>query len=42
MSSWMPSRAESVPREYIPAVNKGVIDTLPNGVLAGFPVVDVR
>ena len=32
----------SVPREYIPAVKKGVIDTLPNGVLAGFPVVDVK
>ncbi|MFX8281834.1 elongation factor G, partial [Acinetobacter baumannii] len=28
-----------VPREYIPAVEKGVIDTLPNGVLAGYPVV---
>jgi elongation factor G len=32
----------SVPREYIPAVQKGVNDTLPNGVLAGFPVVDVK
>ncbi|MBN8486600.1 MAG: elongation factor G [Burkholderiales bacterium] len=31
-----------VPREFIPAVEKGVIDTLPNGVLAGFPVVDVK
>ncbi|WP_423599374.1 elongation factor G [Roseateles sp. MS654] len=31
-----------VPREYIPAVEKGVIDTLPNGVLAGYPVVDVK
>ncbi|HYR24585.1 MAG TPA: elongation factor G [Aquabacterium sp.] len=31
-----------VPREYIPAVEKGIIDTLPNGVLAGYPVVDVR
>ncbi|MEK8029140.1 elongation factor G [Pseudaquabacterium rugosum] len=31
-----------VPREYIPAVEKGIIDTLPNGVLAGFPVVDVK
>jgi len=31
-----------VPREYIPAVQKGLEDTLPNGVLAGFPVVDVR
>ena len=32
----------TVPREYIPAVRKGVVDTLPNGVLAGFPVVDVK
>jgi len=32
----------SVPREYIPAVKKGVNDTLPNGVLAGFPVVDIK
>ncbi len=31
-----------VPREYIPAVKKGVVDTLPNGVLAGFPVVDIK
>jgi len=31
-----------VPREYIPAVEKGVIETLPNGVLAGYPVVDVK
>jgi len=32
----------TVPREYIPAVAKGLIETLPNGVLAGFPVVDVK
>ncbi|MDR0664007.1 MAG: elongation factor G [Helicobacteraceae bacterium] len=31
-----------VPREYIPAVNKGVEETLKNGVLAGYPVVDVK
>ena len=31
-----------VPREYIPAVNKGVREQLANGVIAGFPVVDVR
>jgi elongation factor G len=31
-----------VPREYIPAVDKGLQDTMPNGVLAGFPVVDVK
>jgi elongation factor G len=32
----------TVPREYIPAVDKGLQETLPNGVLAGFPVVDVK
>ncbi len=32
----------SVPREFIPAVKKGLEDTLPNGVLAGFPVVDIK
>ncbi len=31
-----------VPREYIPAVQKGVEDTLKSGVLAGYPVVDVK
>ncbi len=31
-----------VPREYIPAVNKGVAETLKAGVLAGYPVVDVK
>ena len=31
-----------VPREYIPAVQKGIEDTLPNGILAGYPVVDVK
>ena len=31
-----------VPREYIPAVEKGVVDTLTSGVLAGYPVVDVK
>jgi elongation factor G len=32
----------AVPREYIPAVQKGIAEALPNGVLAGFPVVDVK
>ncbi|MBK9703736.1 MAG: elongation factor G [Betaproteobacteria bacterium] len=32
----------SVPREFIPAVEKGLRETLPAGVLAGFPVVDVK
>jgi elongation factor G len=31
-----------IPREYIPAVQKGVVEALPDGVLAGFPVVDVK
>jgi len=32
----------TVPREYIPAVEKGLIEAMNNGVLAGFPVVDVK
>ncbi|GAB2883220.1 elongation factor G [Paraburkholderia jirisanensis] len=31
-----------IPREYIPAVDKGITETLKAGVLAGFPVVDVK
>ncbi|MDR1311392.1 MAG: elongation factor G [Burkholderiaceae bacterium] len=31
-----------VPREYIPAVEKGLVDTLPVGVMAGYPVVDIK
>ena len=31
-----------VPREYIPAVQKGIEESLSNGVLAGYPVVDVK
>ncbi|WP_407276123.1 elongation factor G [Halothiobacillus sp. DCM-1] len=31
-----------VPREYIPAVDKGVQEQMKNGVIAGFPVVDVK
>jgi elongation factor G len=31
-----------VPREYIPAVEKGVKEALDNGVVAGYPVVDVK
>ncbi|RXZ38272.1 elongation factor G [Oxalobacteraceae bacterium CAVE-383] len=31
-----------VPREYIPAVDKGIVETLKSGVLAGYPVVDVK
>src|SRR5690606_9656259 len=31
-----------VPGEYIPAVDKGIQDTLPSGIVAGYPVVDVK
>ena len=31
-----------VPREYIPAVDKGIREQLENGVIAGYPVVDVK
>jgi elongation factor G len=31
-----------VPREYIPAVDKGIQETLNSGVLAGYPVVDIK
>ena len=32
----------SVPREYIPAVEKGVEEALSNGILGGYPVVDIK
>jgi elongation factor G len=32
----------SIPKEYIPAVDKGVQEQLENGVLAGYPLVDVK
>ncbi|OGT41875.1 MAG: translation elongation factor G [Gammaproteobacteria bacterium RIFCSPHIGHO2_12_FULL_37_34] len=31
-----------IPREYIPAVDKGIQEQLQNGVIAGYPVVDVK
>ena len=31
-----------IPKEYIPAVNKGIIDALKGGVLAGYPIVDLK
>jgi len=31
-----------VPREYIPAVEKGVIEAMQNGVVAGYPMVDIK
>ncbi len=32
----------SIPKEYIPAVDKGIREAMGNGVLAGFPMVDVK
>lgn len=32
----------TVPREFIPAVDKGLRETIPAGILAGYPVVDVK
>ncbi|HUG59822.1 MAG TPA: elongation factor G, partial [Candidimonas sp.] len=31
-----------VPREYIPAVQKGIVEAMNSGVLAGFPAVDIK
>ena len=31
-----------VPKEYIPAVDKGIQEAMANGILAGFPVVDIK
>ncbi|MBQ9520057.1 MAG: elongation factor G [Acholeplasmatales bacterium] len=32
----------TVPREYIPVVDKGLQEALPNGVLAGYPLIDIK
>ncbi len=32
----------AIPREFIPAVEKGVVQQMTNGVIAGYPVVDVK
>jgi len=32
----------AIPRQYIPAVEKGVVEAMTGGALAGFPVIDVR
>ena len=32
----------AIPREYIPAVEKGIIEQAENGIIAGYPVVDVK
>ena len=31
-----------IPKEYIPAIEKGVVEALEGGILAGFPVIDMR
>ncbi|MBI5641197.1 MAG: elongation factor G [Nitrospirae bacterium] len=32
----------SIPRQYIPAVEKGIVDAMHEGVIAGYPIVDLR
>lgn len=32
----------TIPREYIPAVDKGLQEALPNGILAGYPIIDIK
>ena len=32
----------AIPREYIPSVEKGIIEAMENGIMAGYPVVDVK
>ncbi len=32
----------SVPKEYIPAIEKGLLEQMQNGVLAGYPMVDIK
>jgi elongation factor G len=31
-----------VPKEYIPAVSHGIVDAMKNGIIAGFPMVDIK
>jgi len=31
-----------IPREYIPSVQKGIEEALPNGIVAGYPVIDIK
>jgi len=35
-------RGGAIPREYIPAVERGILESMENGVIAGYPVVDVK
>ncbi|RPI35792.1 MAG: elongation factor G [Nitrospiraceae bacterium] len=32
----------AIPRQYIPAVEKGIVDAMHEGVIAGYPIVDLR
>jgi elongation factor G len=32
----------AIPKEYIPSVEKGIIEAMENGIMAGYPVVDVK
>jgi elongation factor G len=35
-------RGGAIPREYIPAIERGILEAMENGVIAGYPVVDVK
>jgi len=35
-------RGGAIPKEYIPSVEKGIIEAMENGVIAGYPVVDIK
>ena len=35
-------RGGAIPKEYIPAVERGILEAMENGVIAGYPVVDVK
>ena len=32
----------SIPSEYIPAIQKGIVEKLENGIMAGYPMVDIK
>jgi len=35
-------RGGAIPKEYIPSIEKGIIEAMENGIMAGYPVVDVK